>query len=192
MKKHLIALALTAGLYGFANASDSYNLEPTHSYVEFHYNHLGFSNPSGKWFATGKINYESQDIAKSSANITIQVGDIVTGVPILNEHLTSAMFFDVKKYPTATFIGNKVTNIKGKQFDLGGELTVHGVTKPVILHVTQNALAVNPMNDTTTAGFSATATIKRSDFGIASFIPAVSDEIRLNVEVEAQLATAKK
>ena len=102
------------------------------------------------------------------------------------------MFFDVKKYPTATFIGNKITNIKGKQFDLGGELTVHGVTKPVTLHVIQNALMANPMSDIPTAGFSATATIKRSDFGIASYIPAVSDEIRLNVEVEAQLATAKK
>lgn len=192
MKKHLIALALTAGLAGLANAGDSYNLDSTHSYVEFHYNHMGFSNPSGKWFVTGKINYESTDIAKSSANITINVGDIVTGIPKLNEHLTSAMFFDVKKYPTATFIGNKITNIKGKQFDLGGELTVHGITKPVILHVTQNAMAANPMNDIPTAGFSATATIKRSDFGIASYIPAVSDEIQLNIEIEGQLVPTKK
>ncbi|MBX9597294.1 MAG: YceI family protein [Burkholderiales bacterium] len=192
MKKYLIALGLSAALSGFANAGEIYNLEPTHSYVEFHYNHMGYSNPSGKWYANGSINFESKDIAKSSANITITVGDIVTGIPKLDEHLKSGMFFDVKKYPTAKFIGDKVTNIKGKQFDLGGQLTVHGVTKPVTLHVTQNTLAPNPMNDIQSAGFSATATIKRSDFGIANYVPAVSDEINLNIEIEAQLAAAKK
>ena len=71
---------------------------------------------------------------------------------------------------------------------MNGQLTVHGVTKPVTLHVTQNKLAPNPMNDIQTAGFSATASIKRSDFGIANYVPAVSDEINLNIEVEAQLA----
>ena len=86
MKKYLIALGLSAAFSGFASA-ETYNLEPTHSYVEFHYNHQGFSNPSGKWMATGTINFESKDITKSSANITITVGDIVTGVPKLDEHL---------------------------------------------------------------------------------------------------------
>ena len=189
MKKYLIALGLSAALSGFANA-ETYNLESTHSYVEFHYNHQGFSNPSGKWLATGTINFESKDITKSSADITIAVGDIVTGVPILNEHLKSGMFFDVKKYPTAKFVGDKVSNVQGKQFDLTGQLTVHGVTKPITLHVTQNKLAPN-FNDTLTAGFSATASLKRSDFGIASYVPAVSDEINLNIEIEAQPAAKK-
>ena len=189
MKKYLIALGLSTALSGFANA-ETYNLESTHSYVEFHYNHQGFSNPSGKWMATGTINFESKDITKSSANITITVGDIVTGVPKLDEHLKSGMFFDVKKYPIATFVSNKVSNVQGKQFDLTGQLTVHGVTKPVTLHVTQNKLAPN-LNDTQTAGFSATASLKRSDFGISNYVPAVSDEINLNIEIEAQPAATK-
>jgi polyisoprenoid-binding protein YceI len=191
MKKFLIALGLAGALSGLATADETYNLEPTHSYVEFHYNHFGYSNPSGKWFASGSLNFESQNLAKSSANITIKVGDIITGIPKLDEHLKSSDFFDVTKYPTATFIGNKVTNIHGKQFDLGGVLTLHGIAKPITLHVTQNLLAVNPMNKLQTAGFSAKAEIKRSDFGLANYIPAVSDEIKLNIEIEAQLAPSK-
>ncbi len=184
MKKLLLTLGLIGGFTTLAFA-DTYTLEPTHSYVEFHYNHVGFSNPSGKWYATGSLNFESQNIAKSSAKIDIQVANIVTGLPKLDKHLQSADFFDVAQYPTATFVSNKVTDIKGKQFNLVGVLTLHGVSKPITLAVTQNADQINPNNGIQTAGFSATANLKRSDFGIANYVPKVSDEIQLNIEIEA-------
>ena len=184
MKKLLLTLGLIGGFSAMAFA-DTYTLEPTHSYVEFHYNHVGFSNPSGKWYATGSLNFESQNIAKSSAKIDIQVTNLVTGLPKLDKHLLSADFFDVAKYPTATFVSNKVTDIKGKQFNLVGVLTLHGVSKPITLAVTQNADQINPNSGLPTAGFSATANLKRSDFGIANYVPKVSDEIQLNIEIEA-------
>lgn len=189
MKKSLLTLGLIAGFSFAANAGEVYNLESTHSYVEFHYNHFGFSNPSGKWFANGTVTLDQKDLTKSSANITIKVNDVITGIPKLDEHLQGVAFFDTKKFPTATFVSKSVSNVNGKQFDLNGTLTVHGVAKPVTLHVTQNTLAVNPVSDKQTAGFSATADIKRSDFGITTYVPNVSDEIKLNVEIEAQLAT---
>lgn len=192
MKKYLLSIMLAGGLSATAYAAETYNLEPTHSFVEFHYNHMGFSNPSGKWPATGTLSLDSKDIAKSTANITIKIGDIITGVDKLNEHLQSADFFNVAKYPTATFVSQKISNIKGKQFDLTGMLTLHGISKPVTLHVTQNALAVNKVSNLKSAGFSATGTIKRSDFGVDMYAPAVSDEVKLNIELEAQLADSKK
>lgn len=185
MKKLLLTLGLISGFSSLAVAGETYTLEPTHSYVEFHYNHLGFSNPSGKWYATGSLNFESQNIAKSSAKINIQVADIATGLPKLDKHLKSADFFDVEKYPTATFVSTKVTDIKAKQFNLVGVLTLHGVSKPITLAVTQNADQANPNNGVQTAGFSATANLKRSDFGIANYVPKVGDEIQLNIEIEA-------
>lgn len=184
MKKLLITLSLTSAFI-FANASDLYNLEPTHSYVEFHYNHMGYSNPSGKWFTTGTINLDQKDLSKSSANILINVSSINTGVTKLDEHLSGKDFFDVAKFPIATFAGNKVSDIKGKHFDLSGILTIHGVTKPVTLHVTENMRGINPITKLPSIGFSANTVIKRSDFGISKYVPMVSDEIKLDIEVEA-------
>jgi len=193
MKKYLLSIMLAGGLNLAVYAGEIYNLEPTHSFVEFHYNHMGFSNPSGKWFATGNLNLDAKSLAKSSADITIKIGDIVTGVDKLNEHLKGPDFFDVAKYPTATFVSQKISNIHGKKFDLTGTLTLHGVSKPVTLHVTQNEWAVSKITNVKTAGFSATATIKRSDYGLSMYVPAVSDEVKLNIEIEAQLAdNAKK
>lgn len=192
MKKLLLILSATTGIVTAANATDLYNIESTHSFVEFHYNHMGFSNPSGKWMVNGTLDLDQKNLAKSKTNITINIGDIVTGVPKLDEHLKSADFFDATKYPTATFVSQKVSNIKGKKFDLNGLLTLHGVTKPVTLHVTENMIGLNKVYDKQTAGFSATAEIKRSDYGINLYVPAVSDQIKLDIEIEAQLADNKK
>ncbi|MDD3266772.1 MAG: YceI family protein [Burkholderiales bacterium] len=186
MKKLLLALVAVSGL-AYAETT-TYTLDPTHSSVEYHYNHIGFSNPSGKWLANGSLQLDDKKLANSSANITIQIESIVTGIPILDEHLKGADFFDIAQYPTATFVSSKVTKIKGKTFDLVGNLTLHGVTKPVTLHVTENAHKVNPISKLDTVGYSATATIKRSDFGLAAYVPAVSDEVRLNIELEAAKA----
>lgn len=193
-KKLLIYLGLISTIYTSNSFAEilTYTVEPTHSFVEFHYNHMGYSNPSGKWFATGTIGLDQKDLAKSTANIAINISNINTGIPKLDEHLLGNDFFAVTKFPVATYVSNKVTNVHGKSFDLDGTLTIHGISKPLTLHVTENMLGVNQMTKLATAGFSATGMLKRSDFGIGKYVPMVSDNIKLDVEVEAYIPAAKK
>lgn len=190
MKKLLLALVSATSIAYAADTTSAYKLDPTHSFVEFRYNHMGFSNPSGKWLANGTINFDSNKLANSNVDITIQVESIVTGVPGLDRHLKSADFFDVAKYPTAKFVSSKIVAVDDKHFNMTGNLTIHGVTKPVTFLVTQNEHKVNPMNERDTLGYSATATIKRSDFGVGAYVPAVSDEVALNIELEARQVDA--
>jgi polyisoprenoid-binding protein YceI len=168
-----------------AQAGETYTLDPSHSYVLWRINHFGFSNPSGKWMANGTLNLDEKNPQNSTVNVTIQVADIITGIPKLDEHLKSKAFFDVQQYPTATFVSKKVT-VKGKDMaTVEGMLTLHGIAKPVTLEVKLNKLGTNPINEKAGAGFSATTQINRSDFGISTLSPGLGDEVKLDIEVEA-------
>jgi polyisoprenoid-binding protein YceI len=167
------------------NAMDTYTLDNTHSYVNWQLNHFGFSNPSGKWYANGSLELDKEKPQDSKANITINVADMVTGLPELDKHMQGEDFFDVAKFPTATFVSNKVTLAGKDKATVTGMLTLHGVTKPVTLNVKLNKLASSPITSKMTAGFSATAAIKRSDFGMTSYLPNLGDEVKLTIEVEA-------
>jgi polyisoprenoid-binding protein YceI len=167
-------------------ASETYILDPGHTYVLWHVNHFGFSNLSGKWMAKGTLTLDKDDPAKSKVDAIIKVGDIVTGIPELDKHLKQAMFFDVAQYPIATFISNKVTVMPDNTAKVDGILTVHGISKPIILNVKLNKNDVNPINNKMSAGFSASAMIKRSDFGIKGVLPGVADEVNIEIEAEAQ------
>lgn len=168
-----------------AFALDTYQLDSEHSYVNFKISHFGFSKPTGKWFANGELLLDETHPENSKVNITIDVASIVTGITALDDHLRSKDFFDVKKYPRATFVSHAV-NLKDKEHaEVSGVLTVHGVSKPVTLQVKLNRYAVSPMTDKLTAGFTATAQIKRSEFGITTYLPGLGDEVELAIEVEA-------
>lgn len=172
-----------------AYAADKYILDPTHSYVMWHINHLGFSTQTGKWMVDGTLLLDEKTPTKSKVDVTIQMANIVTGVPKLDEHLSGGDFFDVKKYPTATFVSDKVT-VTGKDKALvHGMLTIRGVSKPVILKVTLDKLGVNPIDNKMSAGFAATTEIKRSDFGMTSLLPWLGDDVKIDIGVEAQKAS---
>ncbi|MAI62046.1 MAG: polyisoprenoid-binding protein [Micavibrio sp. TMED27] len=181
-------LLASAALTSFALpalAADTYTLDPMHTAVTWHLNHFGFSNPSGKFMnADGVVVLDQENPAASKVNITIPVAAIDSGVPKLDEHLKSKDFFDVEAFPTASFVSTKVEVTGENTAIVHGNLTLHGVTKPVDLDVKLNKLGENMMNKET-AGFSATAMIKRSDFGIVMYLPALSDDVRLDIEVEA-------
>ena len=181
-------LLASAALTSFALpalAADTYTLDPMHTAVTWHLNHFGFSNPSGKFMnADGVGVLDQENPAASKVNITIPVAAIDSGVPKLDEHLKSKDFFDVEAFPTASFVSTKVEVTGENTAIVHGNLTLHGVTKPVDLDVKLNKLGENMMNKET-AGFSATAMIKRSDFGIVMYLPALSDDVRLDIEVEA-------
>jgi polyisoprenoid-binding protein YceI len=166
-------------------AEETYTLDPQHTYVLWHINHLGFSNQAGKWYASGTLTLDKAKPQNSKINATIQVANMVTGIDQLNEHLKSELFFDVAKFPIATFVSDKVTLTGKNTAKVHGILTVRGVAKPVTLDVVLNKAGPNPITNKQAAGFSATAKLKRSDFGMTTLLPALGDEVNLNIEAEA-------
>jgi polyisoprenoid-binding protein YceI len=173
-----------------AVAAETYKLDPLHTAVVWHVSHLGFSTPSGKFMnIDGTLVLDRPNLAASKVKLTIPITMMDTGVPEMDEHLKSKDFFDAANYPTATFISNTV-EVAGKDTAIvHGTLTMHGVSKPVDLDVRINKFGENGHKEPT-AGFSATTTIKRSDFGITYYVPILPDEIRLEIETEAIIPSA--
>lgn len=166
-------------------AAETFTFDPMHTYVLWHINHFKFSNPSGKWFAEGSLILDEEKPQNSKVNVVIHTANIVTGIPELDKHLMGPLFFDVAKFPTATFISNKIDMTGKKTAKVHGILTVHGVSKPVTLDVTLNNIGMNPISNKMSVGFSASTIIKRSDFGITTLLPGLSDEVKINIEAEA-------
>lgn len=166
----------------------AYTLDPNHSYVLWHVNHFGFSNPSGKWMANGTIQYDAKQPAKSSVAVTINVADIVTGIPALDKHLQTDTFFDVAKYPTATFVSDNIKITGKNSADVKGQLTVHGVTKPITLHMTLNKMGMSILTNKETMGLSGKAELSRAEFGMNAYEPGLGDKVSLEIEVEASPA----
>lgn len=177
-------LALAAPLASAQTAT--WNSDPAHSVVEFSIKHMSVSNVHGRF---GKVEatilLNSADITKSTVTATIDVSTIDTGVDQRDTHLKSADFFEVAKYPTASFASTGVTKSAGG-LTVNGNLTLHGVTKPVVLEVDGPNGPVPGMDHKPHAGFSASTTISRTAFGIGSKFPAaiVGDDARLTIELE--------
>ena len=166
-------------------AQNTFTLDPYHSYVMWHISHFGYSHPSGKWMATGTLVLDQTKPQNSKVNVFINVADVITGIPKLDEHLRADTFFNVAKFPKASFISDSV-DVTGKDTaKVHGILTVHGVSKPVTLNVTLNKLGVNPINNKMTAGFTANTELKRSDFGMSNYLPGLGDVVKIDIEVEA-------
>ena len=190
-----VARLLTAAVLAYspampAVAAETYKLDPLHTAVVWHVSHLGFSTPSGKFMnIDGTLVLDRPNLAASKVKLTIPITMMDTGVPEMDEHLKSKDFFDAANYPTATFISNTV-EVTGKDTVIvHGTLTMHGVSKPEDLDVRINKVGENGHKEPT-AGFSATTTIKRSDFGITYYVPILPDEIRLEIETEAIIPSA--
>jgi polyisoprenoid-binding protein YceI len=164
--------------------TETYTFDPAHTYVLFHVNHFGFSNPSGKWMAEGQLNLDEKKLQNSTVNVTINMAAIVTGNPELDKHLKSEAFFDVTKFPTATFISSSIDRTGKERALVHGTLTLRGVAKPLTLKVKLNKKGKNPINNKITVGFTATATLSRSDFGIKTLLPGLGNEIKLDIEAE--------
>ena len=184
---HRSLLAAAIALTSVPAFAATYTLDPQHTQVQFTWNHFGFSNPAavfGKIDAT--LDFDQTDPTKSKVSVTIPLDSVNSNVAKLNEHLDSPDFFDAAKYPNATFKSTKVE--KGAtpdQLKVTGDLTLHGVTRPVTLDVTVNNVGEHPIRKAPAAGFDATATVKRSEFGITKYIPGVSDDIKIHITTEA-------
>ena len=189
MTRLLMGTVLTFSLAAPALAADTYKLDPTHTAITWHISHFGFSSPSGKFMnVDGTLVLDEKNPAASKVSVTIPVADIDTGVAKLDKHLKTKDFFDVATYPTATFVSDKV-DVTGKDTaTVHGTLTLHGISKPVDLTVHLNKVGEN-MFKKQTAGFSAAAVIKRSDFGMTTYLPGLGDDVRLGIESEGNVVT---
>ncbi len=189
LKSTLIALSLFALNAGAVERT--YTLDPGHTQVDFRWSHMGFSTPAAAIHVTdGVLKFDPDAPTRASVSLTMPINTIDTRVPDLDKHLMSADFFDAAKYPTASFKSTKVEREgNGNKYKIHGNLTIKGVTKPVVLDATLNHAGEHPMMKVPAVGFDATTQIKRSDFGIAAFVPAVSDNIDIRITTEA-LATA--
>lgn len=188
MKRHLSLLVGTLALISPLGFTQTSNWVPdkAHSEVAFSVLHLGLSNVRGRFGNIGgSIVWNETDISKSTVNVNIDVSTVDTGVAPRDADLKSPNFFDVAQYPTATFVStNVVKNANG--LTVSGDLTLHGVTKPVVLKVDGPMGPVSGMDHKPHCGFSATTTISRSAFNIASKFPVavVGDEVKLTIDLD--------
>lgn len=192
MKAFITRLAACAMLFsGFclpaAAETETFQLDPGHTYVLWRISHFGFSYPSGKWMVNGTLVLDEQNPQDSKVNAIIKIAEIDTGNPKLDEHLLSKAFFDAAQYPTATFVSNKVTLTGKNTAKVTGILTLHGVAKPITLDVTLNKIGVNPITEKKAIGFSAKTMLHRSDFNMDTLSPALGNEVKINIEAEGQL-----
>jgi polyisoprenoid-binding protein YceI len=184
-------LALTLGVLAlaapFAAAQTStWNLDPAHSSVDFTVKHLALSNVHGHFSGLrGSITLNDADITKSTVSVTIDTTTIDTGMPMRDSDLKSDRYFDIAKFPTASFASTSVSG-GGGHLTINGNLTLHGVTRPVTLDVEGPAGPITGMDKKPHAGYSATTTLKRKDFGVGANTPdnVVSDEIKLTIDLD--------
>ncbi|MFC4234576.1 YceI family protein [Thalassospira xianhensis] len=188
IKKAGFVLAIAAGLSGAAvsaQAAESYKLDPTHTSVIFIVNHLGFSNFQGRFGGTsGELTLDRENPAASSAIITIDLNQVDTGVEGLDNHMKTADFLNVEQNPTATFKSTSIEMTGEKTATITGDLTLLGQTKPLVLDVTLTGEGDHPMTGDHVLGFGATGTVTRSEYGMNYLVPAVSDEVELQISTE--------
>lgn len=188
MKLLKLASAALVLVAPFAMAQTAtWKVDPAHSEVDFSIKHLALSNVHGRF---GKIDativYDDKDITKSSVNATIDVTGVDTGVSPRDNDLKSDHYFDIAKYASATFTSTSVAK-GGSGLQISGNLTLHGVTKPVVLDVSGPTGPIAGMDKKPHVGFEATTTIHRLDFGIGTNVPEaiLSDEVKLTIELDA-------
>ena len=189
------ALAALAGAAFFALAAPAaiaadaasvqagtYSVEPSHTRVLFAVNHMGFSTWYGDFTgAKGTLVLDPKAPANSKLEVTLPTASISTTNTVLDGELKAADWFDAAKYPTITFTSTKVTPTGADTAKVTGDLTLHGVTKPVTLDVKFHGAGPHPMTKAYTVGFDAHGSLKRSDFGVSKYIPVVGDDVEITI-----------
>lgn len=180
----------SASLAAMADKIVTYTIDPTHTQVYFSWNHVGFSNPGAVFRdVSGSITGNHDHPEKSSVEVTLPVKSVDSFVPLLNDHLiNSGDYFKTAEHPTVTFKSTGIRDIQRQKrtFTLLGDLTVNGVTRAVKLYAKANTIGPHPFYDNAAAaGFQATTTIRRSDFGMGKYAPIVSDDLNVTITVEA-------
>jgi polyisoprenoid-binding protein YceI len=184
MKSKIAILSIIAAI-ALPAAAESLSIDPTHTWPRFEVNHLGFSTQIGRFNKTdGKIVIDAA--AKTgSIDIKVDTTSIDMGLEKWDKHMMSADFFNVEKFPAIYFKSSKLKFDGDKLIGADGELTMLGVTKPVTLNVSGYRCGNHPMTKKAMCGADVTTNIKRSDFGMGYALPAVADDVKITIPVEA-------
>lgn len=185
MKRITIATALMISLFAGTAMADKYTLDPAHTYPNFEISHLGFSTMHGRFESSKGTLMLDTKAKKASVEITIDAASVSTGFKKRDDHLRSPDFLNVAENPTITFKSTKVKFDGDKPAEVTGDLTIMGVTKSVTLKITHMHCGAHPFNKKQVCGFDAEGSIKRSDFGVKYGLPAIGDDMKLLLEVEA-------
>ena len=186
-----LSLGLAAALTTtFALAAPvDYKIDPTHTTTVFSWNHLGFLTPSANFTdIQGVIKVDNTQPANSSVEVAIPLSSINSSVAALDKEFQAEAWFNAAKYPNITFKSTKVETKDKKHFKITGDLTVKGITKPVVLDAVLNGQGEHPMLKVPAIGFNATTSFNRSDFGLGSYVPMVGDKITVHITTEATAA----
>ncbi len=186
---HFLTLLLLASLSSPMSAAaktEDFALDPVHTRIAFQVSHAGLSNPIGTFSGTtGTLSFDEADWTTAQLKVIVPIATLDLGDANWQKKILDPTFFNSAKFPEARFVSSKVERTGERGAQVTGELTMHGVTRPVTLAVTLNALKRHPLTFKRTAGFSATATLSRKDFGMDAWSSLVGDEVRLIMEVEA-------
>jgi polyisoprenoid-binding protein YceI len=184
---------LLPALFTTPALADRYTFDKSHSYINFYVNHLGFSEMMGRFTEyDGYFNYDEANPSASEMNFSLSAAGIHTSSEILDAKLQGSDFFDSSKYPDIRFVSTNIDITGENTADVTGNLTLRGIVKPVMLHVKLNKSGYSPVTSLYVAGFSATAIVRRSDFGMTTLLPDVGDDVRLDLSAEAINQTRKQ
>lgn len=187
MKKIALILAAIVTLTAFTTVLPTWQNDDPHSQLGFTVSHLGINDVSGTFNDFDvTVQTSKPDFSDAVIELSAKTASIDTRVEARNNHLKSADFFDVEKYPTLNFKSTAVKPAGKNKYKLTGNLTLHGVTKPVTMDLLYKGTVENPMSKKQTAGFQVTGTIKRSDFNVGPKFPApmISNEVRIKADGE--------
>lgn len=185
--KRIVSLITVILLSTSLFAQTTWSVDNAHAKLTFTTTHLGISDVAGLFNAfDATIVSSAEDFSDAVFELTADVASIDTEVEMRDDHLKSADFFHVEKFPTMTYKSTAIKKAGKDKYKLTGDLTMHGVTKPVTMDLWYRGTIENPQNQAITSGFQLTGTIKRSDFNIGPDFPApmISDEVRIKADGE--------
>ncbi|WP_417935160.1 YceI family protein [Falsihalocynthiibacter arcticus] len=190
LKSAVVALAFAGVSSAAVAAPVAYKFDPSHSQIVFKINHLGLSTTTAMFSGfDGNIQFDQEDPAASSVEVSFPVTTLLTGWEARYDHFMSPDMFNASENSDVTFVSTNIEVTDDTNAKISGDLTINGITKPVVLDAVLNAaLEEHPMAKTPWAGFDATATVLRSEFGLGAFVPFVGDEVEIAISVEAMQA----
>lgn len=190
MKHFVLAAAISASLAAAAHAApEAYVLDPSHSQILFSYDHMGFSTTYGLFGGIeGQISFDAAAPAGSSVSVSFPIESLLTGWQERDAHFLSPELFNATANKDVTFKSTAIEVTGEKTGKITGDLTINGVTKPVVLDAVMTRADTHPMMNKPWLGFNATTKVLRSDFGLGMFAPVVGDEVTIVISIEAMKA----
>lgn len=185
--KQILSFLVIAFLSINTFAQTTWNADPAHTQVFFKITHLGIADIKGNFNEfNGSIVASKDDFSDAQYEISIEVPSIDTGIEMRDNHLRSADFFDAEIHPTMTFKSTSTTTVSDGKYKVTGDLTFHGITKPITLDVTHRGTIEHPQNGKTISGFTISGNVKRSDYNLGPDFPeaVLSNDVIIDVNGE--------